>query len=174
MKKLLLMFTTILCHLLGCTAQNPQFESLQTDDFEQLIADTTVVRLDVRTAEEFAEGHIANAVNIDVMQEDFSQKATELLPKDKVIAVYCRSGRRSKQAAELLAEKGFKVKELHGGFIAWTESGKKIIVVDIISAGIGDRVIITTGSSARRMLGDDTVPVDAVVVGIIDDDCQFE
>ena len=55
-----------------------------------------------------------------------------------------------------------------------TESGKKIIVVDIISAGIGDRVIITTGSSARRMLGDDTVPVDAVVVGIIDDDCQFE
>ena len=55
-----------------------------------------------------------------------------------------------------------------------TESGKKIIVVDIISAGIGDRVIITTGSSARRMLGDNTVPVDAVVVGIIDDDCQFE
>ena len=55
-----------------------------------------------------------------------------------------------------------------------TESGKKIIVVDIISAGIGDRVIITTGSSARRMLGDDAVPVDAVVVGIIDDDCQFE
>ena len=86
MKKWLLMFTTILCHLLGCTAQNPQFESLHTDDFEQLIADTTVVRLDVRTAEEFAEGHIANAVNIDVMQEDFSQKATELLPKDKAVA----------------------------------------------------------------------------------------
>lgn len=55
-----------------------------------------------------------------------------------------------------------------------SESGKKIIVVDIISAGIGDRVIITTGSSARRMLGDDMIPVDAVVVGIIDDDCQFE
>lgn len=57
---------------------------------------------------------------------------------------------------------------------AGTETGKKIIVVDIISAGIGDRVIITTGSSARKMLGDDDVPVDAVVVGIIDDDCQFE
>ena len=57
---------------------------------------------------------------------------------------------------------------------AGTESGKKIIVVDIISAGIGDRVIITTGSSARKMLGDDDIPVDAVVVGIIDDDCQFE
>lgn len=55
-----------------------------------------------------------------------------------------------------------------------TDSGKRIIVVDIISAGIGDRVIITTGSSARRMLGNDDVPVDAVVVGIIDEDCSFE
>lgn len=55
-----------------------------------------------------------------------------------------------------------------------SDDGKRIIVVDIISAGIGDRVIIATGSSARRMLGDDNVPVDAVVVGIIDEDCNFE
>lgn len=55
-----------------------------------------------------------------------------------------------------------------------SDSGKRIIVVDIISAGIGDRVIITAGSSARRMLGNDDVPVDAVVVGIIDEDCSFE
>lgn len=55
-----------------------------------------------------------------------------------------------------------------------SDSGKRIIVVDIISAGIGDRVIITTGSSARRMLGNDDVPVDAVVVGIIDEDCSFD
>ena len=55
-----------------------------------------------------------------------------------------------------------------------TDTGKKIIVFDIISAGIGDRVVVTTGSSARRMLGDDNMPVDAVVVGIIDEDCEFE
>ncbi len=55
-----------------------------------------------------------------------------------------------------------------------TEEGRRIIVVDNISAGIGDRVVITTGSSARRMLGDDNIPVDAVVVGIIDEDCDFE
>ena len=55
-----------------------------------------------------------------------------------------------------------------------TKSGRRIVVVDTISAGIGDRVIITTGSSARRMLEDDNIPVDAVVVGIIDEDCQFE
>ncbi len=52
-------------------------------------------------------------------------------------------------------------------------AGERLVVADIISAGIGDRVIITTGSSARRMLGDDSVPVDAVVVGIIDEDCTF-
>lgn len=54
------------------------------------------------------------------------------------------------------------------------DAGQRIIVVDIISAGIGDRVIVTTGSSARRMLGSDDIPVDAVVVGIIDEDCEFE
>ena len=43
-----------------------------------------------------------------------------------------------------------------------------------IGAGIGERVIVTTGSSARRMLENDQIPVDAVVVGIIDEDCRFE
>jgi len=68
---------------------------------------------------------------------------------------------------------GFKLMqaEIIGGGI---DSGKKIIVVDIISAGIGDRVVVTTGSSARRMLGDDNLPVDAVVVGIIDEGCELE
>ncbi|CAM2801149.1 EutN/CcmL family microcompartment protein [Hathewaya histolytica] len=51
--------------------------------------------------------------------------------------------------------------------------GRKFVVVDIIGAGIGDRVIVSTGSSARRMLGSTDIPVDAVVVGIIDDDCNF-
>ncbi|MDU4889250.1 MAG: EutN/CcmL family microcompartment protein [Clostridium sp.] len=57
--------------------------------------------------------------------------------------------------------------------IGGKDHGRRLIVVDIISAGIGDRVIISTGSAARRMLGDDNIPVDAVVVGIIDDDCNF-
>lgn len=58
--------------------------------------------------------------------------------------------------------------------ISGTREGERLIVVDNISAGIGDRVIICQGSSARRMLGDDNIPVDAVVVGIIDEDCDFE
>lgn len=66
---------------------------------------------------------------------------------------------------------GFKLMlaEVIGG----KSEGERMVVVDTISAGIGDRVIICQGSSARRMLGNDQLPVDAVVVGIIDDDCQF-
>lgn len=73
--------------------------------------------------------------------------------------------------AENLAGYKFMQAEIIGGGI---ETGKKIIVVDTISAGIGDRVVVTTGSSARRMLRDDNIPVDAVIVGIIDEDCDFE
>lgn len=57
--------------------------------------------------------------------------------------------------------------------IGGINEGRRLIVVDIIGAGIGDRVIITTGSSARKMLGNDNIPVDAAVVGIIDEDCSF-
>lgn len=71
--------------------------------------------------------------------------------------------------AESLNGFKFMLAEVIGG----KNEGQRLVVVDIISAGIGDRVIICTGSSARRMLGDDNIPVDAVVVGIIDDDCNF-
>jgi len=75
----------------------------------------------------------------------------------------------STRKAETL--KGFKLMlvELLGG----SRNGERLMVVDTIGAGIGDRVIITTGSSARRMLEDDNIPVDAVIVGIIDDDCEL-
>ena len=55
--------------------------------------------------------------------------------------------------------------------IGGIDSGQRLVVADIISSGIGDRVIVTTGSSARRMLSNDDIPVDAVIVGIIDEDC---
>ena len=58
--------------------------------------------------------------------------------------------------------------------IGGTRAGERMVVIDTIGAGIGDRVIVATGSSARRMLGDDEIPADAAVVGIIDGDCDFE
>ena len=51
---------------------------------------------------------------------------------------------------------------------------RRIVVVDTIGGGIGDLVIICTGSAARRALGNDQLPVDAAVVGIIDEDCEVK
>ncbi|MGT2910856.1 EutN/CcmL family microcompartment protein [Streptococcus cameli] len=59
----------------------------------------------------------------------------------------------------------FLLAEVKGG----SRAGELMVVVDMIGAGIGDRVIIVTGSAARRMMGDDDMPVDAAVIGIIDD-----
>ncbi|MGY0394697.1 EutN/CcmL family microcompartment protein [Fusobacterium sp.] len=52
-------------------------------------------------------------------------------------------------------------------------AGRQLIVADIIGAGIGDRVMISTGSSARQILGK-SVPVDAIIIGIIDADCILD
>ena len=73
----------------------------------------------------------------------------------------------STRKAESLSGLKFMLVEVLGGI----DSGQRLVVADIISSGIGDRVIVTTGSSARRMLSNDDIPVDAVIVGIIDEDC---
>ena len=73
----------------------------------------------MRTADEFKEGHIEKALNIDVKQDDFIEKATATLPKDKIIAVYCRSGRRSANAANQLSSVGYQLVNLKGGIMAW-------------------------------------------------------
>lgn len=67
------------------------------------------------------------AVNIDVTKDDFEARATSLLPKDKTIAVYCRSGRRSKKAAGILVENGYKIIELNTGIKGWTDAGKETV-----------------------------------------------
>ena len=122
-----MIISAVLCNLLGCTAQHEKFESLNVDAFEKVISDTSVVRLDVRSIDEYASGHIAKAINIDVMKDDFTTKATSLLPKDKTIALYCRSGRRSKKAAGILVENGYKVIELNSGISGWINAQKEIV-----------------------------------------------
>ena len=54
-----------------------------------------------------------------------------------------------------------------------TNEGERLVAADYIGAGIGERVLVAMGSSARRMVGDDNIPVDAAIVGIIDEDCEF-
>lgn len=118
---------TMLCSLFGCSsAQTQGFKSLTVDEYAKVIEDTAIVRLDVRTAEEYADGHIANTINIDVLKDDFEKKAKATLPKDKVIAVNCRSGKRSKNAARILVKNGFKVIELDAGYNDWLAKGMPV------------------------------------------------
>ena len=118
---------TMLCSLFGCSsAQTQGFKSLTVEEYAKAIEDTGIVRLDVRTAEEYADGHIANTINIDVLKDDFEKKAKATLPKDKVIAVNCRSGKRSKNAARILVKNGFKVIELDAGYNGWTSKGMPV------------------------------------------------
>ena len=102
------------------------FENTDVQGFSELITAPGVVLLDVRTADEYAEGHIEGAVLIDQKQDDFVEKAKAVLPIDKTIAIYCRSGRRSANAAGKLADAGYKCVNLKGGIIAWKEAGKPV------------------------------------------------
>ena len=124
MKKMM----TFLLAMLGLTSACGQgnFENADVKAFSELIEDSSVVLLDVRTANEFAEGHIEGAINIDQGQSDFLEKAKAALPTDKKIAVYCRSGRRSANAAGKLAAEGYRCVNLKGGIVAWKEADKPV------------------------------------------------
>ena len=107
---------------LFCCAQNPKFISCSPKDFEKLLKENPAIQLvDVRRPEEFAAGHIDNALLINVQDNDFIKKAESLLDKSKPVAVYCRGGKRSKDAAAKLTKEGFKVYDLDTGYLGWME-----------------------------------------------------
>ena len=124
MKKIL----TLLLATLGLnTACSQNFENMEVKEFAELIAAPDVVILDVRKADEFCEGHINGAILIDQFQSDFVEQAKAKLPIDKTIAIYCRSGRRSANAAGKLADVGYKCVNLKGGILAWKEANMPVV-----------------------------------------------
>lgn len=102
---------------------NAQFTDTNVAGFAKLIENENVQLLDVRTPAEYAEGHIAGALNIDYFDRGFLQEAMDSLDKERPVAVYCRSGRRSADAAEKLSREGYKVTNLLGGIMAWENAG---------------------------------------------------
>lgn len=128
-KSIYFMFFVCAClfGLFACSAKaQDKFKNLSSDDFEKLIQDENIQRVDVRTVAEYSKGHIPGSLNINVLDDKFSAEADELLDKERPVAVYCKSGRRSRNAARLLTQKGFKVYNLNKGFDNWKESGKDI------------------------------------------------
>ena len=97
--------------------------NLSVQDFAEKISHEGVKILDVRTPAEVAEGFIEGARNIDFYREEFETEINSL-DKDFTYAIYCRSGKRSGQAAEMMQNAGFiSVFNLDGGMIDWANAG---------------------------------------------------
>ncbi len=113
--------------LMACSRKEVPYQSLSVEEFEKLMMDPAVQRLDVRTVAEYSEGHITGSLNVNVLDEaSFLKIAQEVLHKEQPVAVYCRSGKRSKKAAEMLGKLGYKVFDLNKGFNSWKAAGKVI------------------------------------------------
>jgi rhodanese-related sulfurtransferase/thioredoxin-related protein len=108
------------------TADTAGYKDLSVAEFAKMAANKQDVILDVRTTKEFAAGHIAGAVNLDVMSSDFEARAAAL-DKTKIYLVHCASGVRSVRACEKLEKLDFPhLYNLPGGFRAWVRAGEPV------------------------------------------------
>lgn len=104
-----------------------KIKSLSPEEFEKVINEQKVQILDVRTPSEYEEGHIEGSMLIDVKSDNFKEVALEKLSKDTPVAVYCRSGKRSLTACDILIKEGYSVYNLESGILGWQNAGKKIV-----------------------------------------------
>lgn len=123
MKKIVFVFTLVLSmFIVGCkqTSSSPEVTVINPVEFEEKISSVPSYQLiDVRTAEEYSDGHLPNAINIDFYGEDFKDEISKL-DRNKPTFVYCRKGKRSEESAKILEELGFKeIYDLEGGILNW-------------------------------------------------------
>lgn len=130
MKMIFNLLATLFAFSIVCFAcsgkEDAKYPSLSTDDFEVLINKEEVQLVDVRTGAEYSDGHIPGAINMNIMDDSFVEHVDSLLQKDIPVAVYCRSGKRSRKAANILLKRGFKVYNLDKGILSWEELGKPL------------------------------------------------
>ena len=104
--------------VISCNEKDYQIELVSQEEMEDLILADSIQLIDVRSFEEFQNKHIKGAQSI-VFDEEFEENIQKL-DKSKPVAVYCRTGRRSKECSQYLKEKGFtKIYDLEGGLAKW-------------------------------------------------------
>ncbi len=118
----------------GTNSNNPSIKAaeqeiatLTPEQFSDLLKGGEYTLLDIRTADEYSSGHIRNAKQIDYNQtQQFSDYLDRLDKKAKYL-IYCRTGKRSSSALQMMQEKGFmNVADLSGGINAWIAGGYPI------------------------------------------------
>lgn len=119
MKKAILLL--LHCLFLSCKGQPNQARSIiSLDDFRQEIMGKQVQLIDVRTAAEYANGHIDDAINIDFKNKANFVKEIQKLDKQKPVYLYCYSGVRSRRACKKLAQMRFQnIFDFKGGYRTW-------------------------------------------------------
>ena len=119
MTRVLIVLTLLLTPLTLFSCSKNKYTSISAQEAKMLMdIESDYIILDVRTVEEYNGGHIPNAILIP--NEEIKQKAESILKdKNQLILVYCRSGRRSKQAASSLASLGYTNVKEFGGIIDW-------------------------------------------------------
>ncbi|MBR5694855.1 MAG: rhodanese-like domain-containing protein [Paludibacteraceae bacterium] len=115
MKRLFLLLG-LLMSMMACAQKN-----ISPQEFHEMITkDPNLQVVDVRTPQEFAAGHIKGARNVDFRSPDFEKNIAKAVKKRKTVLVYCRSGKRSLNAMNLMVKNGFKdVYNMEGGILAW-------------------------------------------------------
>jgi phage shock protein E len=119
MNRLLFLLTVSLLCTIGCVGQA---DRLENEAFQPLIGKNGAQLIDVRTAEEFAKGHLVGATNIDWLEDGFMEKAAKL-DKTKPVLLYCAAGGRSEEALAAMKAAGFvNSVDLKNGYNGWKRS----------------------------------------------------
>lgn len=114
-------FSVASCQNSGGPSLSEGYSVLSQEAFkERLATSDNYLLLDVRTPKEYDESHIEGALNVDILNPEAFETGVSQLDSDKTLMIYCRSGRRSRKAAQKLQEMGFeKIYDLEGGFKSW-------------------------------------------------------
>ena len=126
----------------SCNCQN--WTDMEPDEFEKEAFDAKTSVIDVRTASEYAEGHLYRAVNIDWQKDGFMDEISKYFNKSQRLAIYCRSGKRSAAAAAALAEAGYQVINLKEGYMSWTAAGKPVNTYQVEVFNSADEPVFIT------------------------------
>lgn len=139
--------------LLSCNLNGQTKQVLTAEEFQKELGNGKQL-LDVRTAGEYAGGHIAHALQADWTNKDQFKDRVQYLDKNKPVLIYCQAGGRSAAAAKYLRENGFiNVEELQGGMISWKQANKPV-------EGVSNVPEMTKDEYAEKLNTGKTVLVD--------------
>ncbi|WP_075341873.1 rhodanese-like domain-containing protein [Tenacibaculum agarivorans] len=120
MKKVILILIFLCPLLFSCVETDERVKNITVDELKLAIQGNKNIQiLDVRTSKEAENGIIFNAIQISLIDNNFKSKVIESLDNEQPVYVYCRSGNRSKIAANILAENGYNVYNVKGGYVQW-------------------------------------------------------